>query len=104
MPLLVGTIGLSHGSGVSGPLGTSGKEFQANCGNRSLLTVDRVGDEEREGTFLGSLFVEVVESCRLFVLCFREMACGITECCTVVSLNLDMEPSRCTSAEARWEQ
>ncbi|ELR50041.1 hypothetical protein M91_10084 [Bos mutus] len=32
---------LSHGSGVSGPLGTSGKEFQANCGNRSLIAVDR---------------------------------------------------------------
>lgn len=41
MPLPVGTMDLSHGSGASGPLGTSGKEFQANCGNRSLLAVDR---------------------------------------------------------------
>lgn len=41
MPVPLGTMDLSQGSGVSGPLGTLGKEFQANCGNRSLIAVDR---------------------------------------------------------------
>ena len=93
MPLPLGTMDLSHGSGVSGPLGTLGKEFQANCGNRSLIAVDRRAElgvrKGREHSWGHS-------RSRLFVLCFREMAFCITEFCTVVSLNLCMEPSRCT--------
>lgn len=65
------------GLGLSGPLGTSGKGFQTSCGNRSLTAVDggtELGVRKRREHSWGSLFPEVVEYYRLFVLCFREMA------------------------------